>query len=454
MDAVRTSPRTRSPGRFACEAWRDGPVYSASRVAHHARALLPTGMSAVRWFARSPGLGAEYWRFYLAAAFFNFGLFIFFLLYNLYLLQLGFRENFLGLVSSAMTRRVASQGASPAAVAIRRYGIRNTLLAGFALIACLSALRASVSFSQALLGPALLGLAFCGGLVACVWAVAISPAIAQLTTDKNRTFGFSVVFSSGIAIGILGGLAGGRLPGWFTKLHWASSNVQAYRESLLFGCAMVLVALWPLSRTRLGVAPPPERRIFRPNPLVVRFLIAIAVWNLGTGAFNPFFSAFFARLRVPVAQIGVLSSFAHLWVQAVAMLLAPLLLRKLGLIRGVSSMQFATALALIALAGAHGVAWAGVAFAAYTAVQYMSEPGMYTFLMDAVPAGERSAASALNFFVAFAANAVAAAVAGAVITRFGYTPLLLGASLICGAGAMLFRVTVPAPHGRGYNPGP
>ena len=69
-----------------------------------------------------------------------FGLFIFFLLYNLYLLQLGFREDFLGLVASAMTGGSIA-GSLLAALAIRRFGLRNTLAGCFVSVACIAALR-------------------------------------------------------------------------------------------------------------------------------------------------------------------------------------------------------------------------------------------------------------------------------------------------------------------------
>jgi len=432
VDAVHLSEEQITPRIRLRRRWRYA-AYLVSRVAHHFLALPAVGWSSVRWFSTGVGLGAPYWRFFLAAGLFDFGLFIFFLLYNLYLLQLGFSESFLGLVSGAMTAG-GVVGSIPAAIAIGRYGIRNTLLAGFSLIFCLSALRAYVT-----LAPALLAFAFAAGMVAAVWAVAISPAVAQLTDVKNRPLGFSLVFSSGIAIGVLGGLAGGRLPGWLSRLHLASSSAGAYRGSLLLGCAFVLLALWPLSRVKIGAAPPAKRKIYRPSPWVIRFLIAMAAWNLGTGAFNPFFNAFFARLHMPVERIGFVFSSAQL-TQVGAVLLAPLVFRRFGIARGVSAMQSATALALVALAAAGGPAWAGFGYMAYMVSQYMSEPGLYAFLMDGVPAGERSGASALNFLVVSGAQAIAAAVAGVALDRLGYAPVLIAAAIICALAALLFRV--------------
>jgi MFS family permease len=401
--------------------------YAASRIVHHAAALPGVATGAMRWFA---GLETQYWTFFAAAALFNFGLFIFFFLYNLYLLQLGYRENFLGLISGLMTAGSVA-GCIPAAAAIRRFGMRSTLFAAFIAIACIAALRALVPFA-----PMLAALAFIAGFAGSTWGVAISPAVAQLTTERNRSLGFSLVMSTGVGIGVLGGFAGGHLPGMFS--HVLGSNVSGYRASLLCGCAMVLFALWPLSRLKIDSAPALEPLFTRPSPVLLRFFLAMVVWNLGTGVFNPFFSAFFVHLRFSTERIGMVFSAVHL-AQAFAMLAAPVALHRFGLARGISVLQLATALSLAGLAMVNTSANASLAYGGYVVFQYMSEPGVFALLMNSVPAARRAGVSALNMIVTFASQAAAAAVAGVLITRFGYPPVLTTAALICVAAALLFR---------------
>jgi predicted MFS family arabinose efflux permease len=77
--------------------------------------------------------------------------------------------------------------------------------------------------------------------------------------------------------------------------------------------------------------------------------------------------------------------------------------------------------------------------------QYMTEPGMFTFLMDAAPPEDRSNASALNFLVTFAAQAVVAVIAGKLLARFGYPSVLIVAAIICALAALLFRVLLAKP---------
>lgn len=401
--------------------------YAASRVVHHLAALPSVAIGAMQWFA---GLGTQYWTFFITSAFFNFGVFIFFLLYNLYLLQLGFHENFLGLISGVMTAG-SLVGCIPVATAVRRFGAKPALFAAFIAVASISALRATV-----LLPPVLIALAFLAGVATSTWGVAISPAIAQLTTERNRSLGFSLIFSSGVATGVLGGFVGGLLPAKFSRL--LASNIDGYRASLLLGCALVLVALLPLSRLRIDAAPANEPAFRRPSPQLLRFFAAMIVWNLGTGAFNPFFSAFFVHLSFSTQRIGVLFSSVH-FVQAFAMLAAPLVLNRFGLARGISALQLATAVSLAGMAMWTGTTLPSLAYGCYVVFQYMSEPGVFALLMNTTPVAQRAGVSALNIMVIAGANAAAASLAGVSITRFGYPPVLTVAALTCAAAALLFR---------------
>jgi len=207
----------------------------------------------------------------------------------------------------------------------------------------------------------------------------------------------------------------------------------------------VLLAIWPLARVKFGATQPADRKLHRPSPLVVRFLIAMSVWSLGTGALNPFFNVFFARhIHLPVQQIGYVFSAAQV-AQVVAIMFAPVVFRKFGLTRGIAGMQMATALALFILAIAAGPIWAALAYAGYMMSQYMSEPGMFTLLMEGVRAGERNNASALNFLVSFAWQAAAAAGSGWLLSRFGYPPVMVAAGVICVVAALAFRVLLANP---------
>ena len=406
-------------------------AFIVSRILHHVRAASSLAVSGLRW---KTALGPDYWRYFLTAALFDVGLFIFFLLYNIYLLDIGFNERFLGIVSSSMmTGSIAGSLFAPFALA--RWGGRKSLQACLATLAIVSALRAIV-----IAPAALVALAALSGAGTAMWAVALSPTVAHLTDERSRSVGFSFIIAAGIALGVFAGITGGALPELLVSTGLA--RTPALRASLLGGCAVLLAGTIPLRK--LGDIPVPREPLksLKPDPALLRFLLAIAVWHLGTGLFNPFFNAYFVRLDVPVRRIGLLFSASQA-AQTTAVLAAPLVLQRLGLVRGVAGMQAATALALGLLAGMPTAAGASLAYPIYMAFQYMSEPGMFSYLMNSVSPSNRGTASALNFVVAFGSQAIASALAGAAISSAGYSPVLLSAAILCAIAALLFRMLRP-----------
>jgi len=103
-------------------------------------------------------------------------------------------------------------------------------------------------------------------------------------------------------------------------------------------------------------------------------------------------------------------------------------------------MQLLSAVALACLAASGGQATAAFAYGAYMVVQNMSEPGMFTYLMDCVPERERSGVSALYFLVASSVQAIAAGVSGLLLRRFGYPPVLMLAAVLCAIAGVLVRL--------------
>ncbi|MBI4380781.1 MAG: hypothetical protein HY574_06285 [candidate division NC10 bacterium] len=378
------------------------------------------------------GLSGAFWVFLVASCLFTFGVFVFVLLYNLYLLDRGFREDFLGLVTSAMTAGNIV-GTLFVVAATRRLGLKRLLLLCFAGMAAVSAGRALV-VGQA----ALLGWAFLWGVTFAFWAISIPVIVAQLTSAELRPVGFSAYLASVIGIGILADAVGGWLPGWLAPVIRTTASVETKRAALLVGCAIAALALWPAAHLRFGHVPRPERVSYPRGAFIARFLAALALMNLGTGAFNPFSNAYFAQyLKMPVHDIGVVFSAGQL-AQVCAILFAPLIVRRVGAVRGIMGVEVFTGLSLAFLATGSPGWMAALGFGGYLAFQWMDEPAMESLLMTQVPLAQRSGASSLMYLVIFSANAVAAPVAGTGIARFGYPVVMIAAAAFLVAGGLAF----------------
>jgi predicted MFS family arabinose efflux permease len=139
-----------------------------------------------------------------------------------------------------------------------------------------------------------------------------------------------------------------------------------------------------------------------------------------------------------VEKIGAVFSASNIS-QVVAVLAAPAILRKFGLVTGTMYMQIATAIGLAFLAAAPGAHSAAAIYVCFAAVQWMSEPGLETLLMNQMSPAERSGASALNLFTSSVVQAIVAVVAGSAFARFGYPAVLAAIAVFALTAAFTFR---------------
>lgn len=382
--------------------------------------------------SRIAGFSRHYWTFLFAENLYDIGLYIFVLLYNLYLLDLGYREDFLGWVSSAMSAG-SIVGALPGAAIVRKLGLKQTVICGSAGVAVLCMCR-TAAFGHAWL----IATAFVAGALSSIWAVSLVPMVAALTHEKNRALGYSIWSGWGIGLGVIVGVVAGSMTDWILKSGLVMGEVSARQIALLTGSGIALLSPLLLMRLPVDRTEDAHTKVFPRSSFVKRFLAAWAVWNVGVGAFNPFFTAYFSRqLHMSTERIGFVFSATQL-LELGALLAAPVALRRFGVVRGISLMQAGVALSFAMLATGPPAIMAGIAYALFGSFQCMSEPATFTLLMSRVEVDQRAGASSLSFFVTAASQAVATAAAGQSIVRFGYRPLLIFGSATTALAAWLF----------------
>jgi MFS family permease len=383
-----------------------------------------------------PKFSQQFWNFFLASLFFDLGMFIFSFLYNLYLLDRGLNERAMGWIAGALS--LGTMFATiPAGLLTRKIGPRNALLSCFLILPIVCAARTLVQSEFVLVA-----LAFVGGAGFAIWAVSLPPTVARLTTDQNRSVGFSLVFALGIGSGILGGYLGGHLPLWVSSLRHDTSAVLK-QCSLLLSCILVLSGALPCLRLSVGREPPSAgKRLFPRSTYLWRFLPPLAGWSFAIGILSPFLSVYLTKgLHLALPQVGTMFSLSQ-FLQMLSVLVAPRIFRRFGTLFGVTFSQIATSISLLGFALFSARIWTISAFAAMSVFQYMNEPGLYTLLMDNVAPDEQSGASAWNFFVICGSQAIAAVAGGALLTRFGYTPVLALAAGTMGISAVALYFSV------------
>lgn len=405
---------------------------------------------------REKKLSRGFWIFFTAAFFFDFGFSVYYFLFNLYLLDFHFNERAIGLVGGALTLGSVA-GTLPAGVLARKIGVRPLLIACFVAAPVLCALRAVAMQEQAQIG-----LAFVAGLAMCLWGVCFLPAVAGLTTEENRASGFSLIFSVSIGTSALGGVVCGYLPQWLRRAGFAMQSVEVKRLILLVSCGIVAMGLFAVLRTQLPLSQaetPIEntprniswRRLLRVDPFLLRFLPAMALWTAVLTSFTPFANVYLSRaLHVPLVRIGLIFSASQV-LQLCVVMLTPMLFRALGLVQGIVATQILTAVCLGCLAGTRNTGLAAAMYLGFSAMQWMSSPGLYNLLMSGVPDEERSTAAAMTMFCNALVGAVATAGTGVLFTRFGYPPVLAGIAVVAVVAAVALRSLIGRSGNTSFN---
>jgi MFS family permease len=395
---------------------------------------------------REQSLSRAFWMFFAVAFFFDAGFSVYVFLFNLYLVDFHFNERAVGLIGGSLLLG-SLIGTLPTGEIAKRIGLRPVLI--FTLIAAplIFALRAMWVWE-----PAQLVMAFVAGISMSTWAVCFIPAVANVTTERNRPAALGLLFSAGIGTGALGGVVCGYLPLWIRWAGFIMQPVAVKRMILLAACSIAQLGIIPLLNLRfpkpieteqLAAAEPGGGqwlRRLRVDPFLVRFLPLMALWSAIQAAFPPFANIYLSRqLHVPFVQIGVIFSTAQV-LQFCMGLLAPVILRWLGLVNGIVAMQIFIAVALGAMDAARNGRLTIAFYLAFAGTQWMSSSGLYSLLMNESPGKDLSKASAMTMFCNALAGSAATAGAGILFTRFGYPNVVAGIAVLALVTAILFRL--------------
>ena len=176
--------------------------------------------------------------FYIYGFSINSGMALFALLYNLYLLRLSFREDFIGQIAS-MGPLATGLLALPIGMLSDRIS-RKTFLLGASFL--LAGSQIGLCFSTA--ASSLLAFSFIGGIaMACVWVNHV-PFLSDNTVKMRRAEALALWTAMQIVVRMFWSLVGGLLPGLMGYfLNTSADMPEPFRYSLLIGAACSLFGL-------------------------------------------------------------------------------------------------------------------------------------------------------------------------------------------------------------------
>ena len=322
---------------------------------------------------------------------------VFRLLFNFYVLSLGYDAKILGnlITVSSLTALLA---ALPMGYLATILGRKASLIISGALISL--SIFVMVAWP---IPPVFYAMNVISGLGQSLGAVSMAPFLVENSDDYERTYLFSMSSGLQMAMASLGAWIGGYLPTWVAHSQGVSpTSSTAYAGALLataFGTAAGIIPLVYLRTPRLERL---EQAVFAPlayayhHPIHLgKLILPMLITSIGAGLIMPFMNVFFRQVYgQPDPVIGMLFAWGSL-AMGVGLLIAPPLAERMGKIQLVVITQGLSIPFLILLGFSPWFWMSAAAYYIRLALMNMSSPVYQTFVMEQVDPSSRAMVASL-----------------------------------------------------------
>ncbi len=365
---------------------------------------------------------------------------VFRLLFNFYVLSLGFDEALLGRLIT-VNNLTALIVALPVGYVADVLGRKRSLLV--AALGMALSVAGMVVWPQAGVFYAMNALS---GVAQSLGGVTMAPFLMENSDEEERTYLFSFASGLQMASAFVGNWVGGYLPSWIGGvLGVAAVSSRAYGGALLFVAAVAALGCLPLLFLRTPVLSRRERSVFAPltyarrHPrLLGKLIVPMWVTSIGAGLIMPFMNVFFRQVHHrPDAVIGTLFAWGSL-AMGVGLLLAPALADRMGKMQLVVLSQALSIPFLVALGFAPWFWLSAGAYYIRLALMNMSGPVYQTFVMEHVEAGARATVASLVSMSWSFGWAFSPVVSGWLQVRYGFGPPFAGTIVLYSVAVFLY----------------
>lgn len=363
-------------------------------------------------------------------------------IFNLYLIKLGYNEQFIGLIISASVITTALF-AFPAAQCCDRMGSKMCLVTS-GLMTAVTLYLLYIATSMELL----LALSILGGIFAAIPTVIGSPFLVENTSPNDRLHLFSFNFGTFVLGSVLGTAIGGYLPQLCAALFSLPEiGVDAYRYTLMVSLGIAIISVVPLifiTDRRRSCAVRSDMKTFlrrlAESKTVKQLVLISCLIGTGAGLIVPFFNVYFSKiLQASTGDIGLIFSCAQASLILGAMAV-PYLARRIGKVKTISLTYLLSIPFLIMLAVTHNMYIAGAAYVLRMLFMNLSMPISNTFSMEIVDSKDMASVSSLTSMGNNFAIAIGSLVAGVLMSYGSYTiPYMAACGFYVAASLLFFK---------------
>jgi MFS family permease len=378
-------------------------------------------------------------------------------LFNLYLLRLGYDARFIGLFSS-VGLLVWALCTLPAGAAGKMIGNRNAFIGGMLISMGANAMVLMVEAVPAHLRVAWLVawwvMRWTGTALATVNG---TPYLTGITDTGNRKHAFSSQQAALAVSAFLGSLAAGFLPGLA-----AGSMGQTLDAAAPYRAVLWLTPLFYAAAIGLLLRTDAERTVERtvdssamgkkPVAFMVLMGVVVFLYMIGEGTVRTFFNIYMdSGLQVSTAFIGTLMGVGQL-LPIVAAMVAPVLMVKWGAGRTLTVSIVGLAASLLVLAVIPHWLGASSAYIGVAAMASIFGPARNVFSQEAVAPAWRTAISTATTMGVALGWAAAAWTGGSLLSILGYSGLFTLGAMLATMSAVLLQSYLRRRSSEGLGP--
>jgi predicted MFS family arabinose efflux permease len=343
------------------------------------------------------------------------------LLFNLYILSLGFGADFLGLVLAAHVL-ASSVMSIPAGILCDRYDKKKLMVISGAL-SILAAIPLYV-FSSAW---ALLFFSIVGGVFVSISSVTLTPILAENCKNDDTVHVFSANASISWIATVVGSALGGILPGmWglFTGLRVNSLQLTLLSSVVLLAMGLAVMLLVKERDVKKCHCMVPIRIAISPD--VLKFTVTSLTFGIASGMIVPYFNVYLTRsLGMSVLELGMASAVAGA-VMILGFVITPFLASRIGKVRSAVISKVLAAPFLMLMAFTRSIVVAAGAYVAYMFFINMAGPATTSFQMERIKPEEQGFAVGMMMTGSYVAVSASTYVSGLLIAGGDYLTPFIG----------------------------
>lgn len=374
------------------------------------------------WASQIKGYNHNIRQAILANVYTQIGFGIFMVMYNFYIRELGFSEKINGQVIS-LTALATALILVPAGIISDRAGRKKAMLFGAAATGIVLLFRSVIELQSLLLL-----FAFFTGLTSAFLQVSGIPWLAENSTPEQRVHLFSIHFAVMTGANVIGNLSGGILTDLFSLI---TTPLNSIRITLLIGGVFFLIGIIPITRFKETKSLQSKNhaskkaafnKAFFKNDsfkMILLFAFAQLLIGVGAGLVIPYLNLYFAdRFSASNSAIGFIISMGQA-ATAFAMIIGPMVVRKVGEVRAVVILQLMSLPFLLLTAYTENLWLAAIGFLFRQALMNAGNPIQMSLMMSKVDDSMKGLANSVNQMVFNIGWATMGPVSTGIVIKYG-----------------------------------